>query len=106
VDSTILLDTVATQDTITQPAAAVRRVARTVPRAAEKVAAVCIGHDYGAEDSLRAGARCPLDAHVTDTDSQRALEFPPLKASRSSHGGAIDFSDAEFSGGTVELRAA
>jgi transposase len=48
VDSTILSDAVATQDTITQLVAAVRRVARTVPGAAEKVAAVCTGHDYGA----------------------------------------------------------
>jgi hypothetical protein len=46
VDSTILADAVATQDTITQLVAAVRRVARTVPGAAEQVAAVCTGHDY------------------------------------------------------------
>jgi len=38
VDSTILADAVATQDTITQLIAAVRRVARTVPGAAELVA--------------------------------------------------------------------
>jgi hypothetical protein len=46
VDSTILADAVATQDTITQLVAAVRRVARVVPGAAEQVAAVCTGHDY------------------------------------------------------------
>jgi Transposase domain (DUF772)/Transposase DDE domain len=46
VDSTILADAVATQDTITQLVAAVRRVARTVPGAAEQIAAVCSGHDY------------------------------------------------------------
>jgi hypothetical protein len=46
VDSTIMADAVATQDTITQLIAAVRRVARTVPGAAELVAAVCTGHDY------------------------------------------------------------
>src|SRR5262249_43269549 len=46
VDSTILADAVATQDTITQLVAAVRRVAREVPGAAERVAAVCTGHDY------------------------------------------------------------
>ena len=46
VDSTILADAVATQDTITQLIAAVRRVARVVPGAAELVAAVCTGHDY------------------------------------------------------------
>jgi Transposase domain (DUF772)/Transposase DDE domain len=47
VDSTILADAVATQDTITQLVAAVRRVIRAVPGAAEQVAAVCTGHDYG-----------------------------------------------------------
>ena len=46
VDSTILADAVATQDTVTQLVAAVRRVAREVPGAAEQIAAVCTGHDY------------------------------------------------------------
>jgi hypothetical protein len=46
VDSTILDDAVATQDTITQLIGAIRRVARQVPGAAEVVAAVCTGHDY------------------------------------------------------------
>ena len=46
VDSTILADAVATQDTITQLVAAVRRVGRVVPGAAELVMAVCTGHDY------------------------------------------------------------
>jgi hypothetical protein len=46
IDSTILADAVATQDTITQLIAAVRRVARTVPGAGDLVAAVCTGHDY------------------------------------------------------------
>jgi IS5 family transposase len=46
VDSTILADAVATQDTITQLVAAVRRVAREVPGAAEQIAQVCTGHDY------------------------------------------------------------
>src|SRR6266480_3988792 len=46
VDSTILADAVATQDTITQLVSAVRRVGREVPGAAEKIAAVCTGHDY------------------------------------------------------------
>jgi hypothetical protein len=46
VDSTILADAVATQDTITQLVAAVRRVGRVVPRAAELIAAACTGHDY------------------------------------------------------------
>ena len=46
VDSTILADAVATQDTVTQLVSAIRRVAREVPGAAERIAAVCTGHDY------------------------------------------------------------
>jgi hypothetical protein len=46
VDSTILADAVATQDTITQLIAAIRRAGRVVPGAAEVIAAVCTGHDY------------------------------------------------------------
>ena len=46
VDSTILADGVATQDTITQLVSAVRRVAREVPGAAGQIAGVCTGHDY------------------------------------------------------------
>src|SRR6266496_995965 len=46
VDSTILADAVATQDTVTQLISAVRRVAREVPGAAEQIAASCRGHDY------------------------------------------------------------
>src|SRR5258707_334468 len=45
-DSTILADAVATQDTITQLVAAIRRCARLVPGAAELIASVCAGHDY------------------------------------------------------------
>ena len=43
VDSTILADAVATQDTVTQLVAAIRRVAREVPGAAGTIAAVCTG---------------------------------------------------------------
>jgi hypothetical protein len=45
-DSTILADAVATEDTITQLIAAIRRLARQVPGAAEHIAAQCSGHDY------------------------------------------------------------
>ncbi|TDD34619.1 IS1182 family transposase [Nonomuraea terrae] len=45
-DSAVLLDAVATQDTITQLIAAIRRVARQVPGAAALVAAHCHAHDY------------------------------------------------------------
>jgi hypothetical protein len=46
VDSTILADAVATQDTVTQLISAIRRVAREVPDAAGQIAKVCTGHDY------------------------------------------------------------
>jgi Transposase DDE domain/Transposase domain (DUF772) len=46
VDSTVLDDAVATQDTVTQLVSAIRRVRREVPGAAERIAAVCTGHDY------------------------------------------------------------
>jgi transposase len=45
VDSTILADAVATQDTITQLIAAIRRVGRVVPGGSEAITAVCTGHD-------------------------------------------------------------
>ena len=45
-DSTVLQDAVATQDTVTQLIAAIRRVRRQVPGAAAVVAAYCAGHDY------------------------------------------------------------
>jgi transposase len=45
-DSTVLDDAVATQDTVTQLIACVRRVSRVVPGAADVVAVTCTGHDY------------------------------------------------------------
>ena len=45
-DSTVLDDAVATQDTITQLIAAIRRVAREVPGATAVIAAHCAAHDY------------------------------------------------------------
>ena len=45
-DSTILDDAVARQDTVTQLIAAIRRVGRVVPGADVQIAAVCTGHDY------------------------------------------------------------
>ena len=53
VDSTILADAVATQDTITQLISAIRRVRRVVPGAAELIATVCTGHDYCAPGKPR-----------------------------------------------------
>src|SRR5437764_9998135 len=71
-DSTILTDAVATQDTVTQLIAAIRRVGREVPGAAAVIAAHCTGHDYGDpgkpaiawdDEQARAGL---VDALVTD----------------------------------------
>ena len=45
-DSTIFADAVATQDTVTQLIAAIRRAAREVPGAAEVTGAECSGFDY------------------------------------------------------------
>ena len=46
-DSTVLDDAVATQDTVTQLIGAIRRVGREVPGAPEVIAAHCSAHDYG-----------------------------------------------------------
>ena len=46
VDGTVLDDAVATQDTITQLVAAIRKVARLVPGAAELIPVTCTAHDY------------------------------------------------------------
>ena len=45
-DSTVLDDAVATQDTVTQLIGAIRRVRREVPGAAAVIAAHCTAHDY------------------------------------------------------------
>ena len=57
-DSTVLDDAVATQDTVTQPIAIIRKVPREIPGAAAVVAATCTAHDY--DDPGRPGSpgRC------------------------------------------------
>lgn len=71
-DSTVLDDAVATQDTVTQLIAAIRRVRREVPGAAEVIAEHCTAHDYDdpgkpaiAWDDAQARDRC-VDALVSD----------------------------------------
>ena len=54
-DSTVLDDAVATQDTVTQLIAAVRRVRREVPGAAEVVARLTSAHDYDDPGKPRIG---------------------------------------------------
>src|SRR4051794_40198516 len=71
-DSAVLDDAVATQDTVTQLIAAIRRVIREVPGANRIAAAQCTAHDYGDpgkpriawdDEQARAGL---VDALVTD----------------------------------------
>ena len=57
VDSTILADAVATQDTVTQLVAAVRRVAREVPGAAEQIAGCAPGTTMPGRASRRSTGR-------------------------------------------------
>ena len=71
-DSVVLDDAVATQDTVTQLIAAVRRVIREVPSAAEVAGVWCTAHDYAdpgkpkiAWDDQEARAAL-VDALVTD----------------------------------------
>jgi hypothetical protein len=92
VDSTILADAVATQDTITQLVAAVRRVGREVPGAAEQIAAVCTGHDYSVPGKPKidwddpAARQALVSALVNDADAlvaalrDRDLEEPAASA--------------------------
>jgi hypothetical protein len=75
VDSTILADAVATQDTVTQLVSAIRRVAREVPGAAGQIAAVCTGHDYSRPGKPKIGWDDPaakdalVSALVNDADA-------------------------------------
>ena len=59
VDSTILDDAVAAQDTVTQLVSAIRKVAREVPGAAEQIARVCTGHGYAKPGKPKAGREDP-----------------------------------------------
>ncbi|MGB7982836.1 MAG: IS1182 family transposase [Candidatus Nanopelagicales bacterium] len=116
VDSTILADAVATQDTITQLVSAIRRVGRLVPGAAEVIAAVCTGHDYarpgkprtawdepGAKDALVSGlvndanalveALREVDQQQWEESAQGALALLALVAGQ-------DVEPAEGSDGT------
>ncbi len=116
VDSTILADAVATQDTITQLVSAIRRVGRLVPGAAEVIATVCTGHDYsrpgkpvidwdepGAKDVLVSGlvndanalveALAEVDQEEWEESAQAALALLALVAGQ-------DVEPAEGSDGT------
>ncbi|MGW7328268.1 IS1182 family transposase, partial [Streptomyces sp. NPDC054840] len=62
-DSTVLDDAVATQDTVTQVIAAIRAVIREVPGAGQVAAVQCTAHDYTDPGKPRAAL---VDALVTD----------------------------------------
>jgi hypothetical protein len=71
-DSTVLDDAVATQDTVTQLIAAIRRVGREVPGAAAVIAEHCSAHDYAEPGKPRIAWNDPaareqlVDALVSD----------------------------------------
>jgi IS5 family transposase len=80
-DSTVLDDSVATQDTVTQLIGAIRRVRREVPGAGEVIAEHCSAHDYDdpskpaiAWDDAAARDRL-VDALVSD--AHRVLGYLP-----------------------------
>jgi IS5 family transposase len=113
VDSTVLADAVATQDTITQLIAAVRRVGRVVPGAGELIAAVCTGHDYRSPGKPRIGWDDPaakdalVSALVNDANALvAALEGRELDEQGASAVGLLalvagqDVESAEGSDGT------
>ena len=113
VDSTILADAVATQDTVTQLVAAVRRVARVVPGAAGQVAELCTAHDYSAPGKPQIDWDDPqakdtlVSALVNDADALLAvLEDRDLDEQAASAAGLLalvagqDVEPAEGSDGT------
>ena len=102
VDSTILADAVATQDTVTQLISAIRRVRRQVPGAVEQIAAVCTGHDYTRPGKPRIDWDDPSakDALVSAlVNDANALLAALAEADTSENG------DAEFALGLLALVA-
>jgi Transposase DDE domain/Transposase domain (DUF772) len=92
-DSTVLDDAVARQDTVTQLIAAVRRVGRVVPGAAGLVTTVCTGYDYtrtGKPDIAWDDAQAREDlvsALVNDALALLAAVHDMLTDSLEEHGG-------------------
>jgi transposase len=92
-DSTVLDDAVATQDTVTQLIGAIRRVRREVAGASEVIAEQCTAHDYDdpgkpaiAWDDAEARDRL-VDALVSD--AHRLLERLSMPQPRSRAGQAV-----------------
>lgn len=80
-DSTVLDDAVATQDTVTQLIAAIRRVRREVPAAAAVIAEHCSAHDYDdpGKPAIAWNDKAARDALVDGlvSDAHRLLGFLP-----------------------------
>jgi len=120
-DSTILDDAVATQDTVTQLIAAVRRVGREVPGAQQVIAEVTSAHDYddpgkprivwndqGARellvDALVRDALAVLDRVGEQEPDSRAAEAVALLALVA--GQDVELVDADEPGGRARWRIA
>jgi IS5 family transposase len=80
-DSTVLDDAVATQDTVTQLIAAIRRVRREIPAAAAVIAEHCSAHDYDdpGKPAIAWNDKAARDALVDGlvSDAHRLLGFLP-----------------------------
>jgi transposase-like protein DUF772 len=80
-DSTVLDDAVATQDTVTQLIAAIRRVGREVPGAREVIAAHCTAHDYtdAGKPTIAWNDKAARDLLIDDLvgDAHRLLGYLP-----------------------------
>lgn len=83
-DSTVLDDAVATQDTVTQLIAAIRRVRREIPAATEVIAAHCHAHDYDdpGKPAIAWNDKAARDALVDAlvSDAHRLLGYLPEAA--------------------------
>ena len=65
-DSTVLDDAVATQDTVTQLVGAIRRVGREVPGAAQVIVAHCTAHDYADPGKPARSSACASVSSMSD----------------------------------------
>jgi hypothetical protein len=93
-DSTVLDDAVARQDTVTQLIASIRRVGREVNDAAALIAEVCTGHDYSQPGKPRIawddpGARDELVSRLV-TDALALLDALDIEAITTAGGRAAE----------------
>jgi IS5 family transposase len=83
-DSVVLDDAVATQDTVTQLIAAIRRVSREVPGAAAVIAQQCRGHDYdsAAKPAIAWDDQAARDALVSALVADASVVLDALPAAQ------------------------